>query len=292
MEKNEIYYKMVERGKLHMNKLMGNNDEIQVISTREIASMMETGHDSILRKLNGRKDSKSKGIVEVLGLHHLDVSDYFIESTYINEQNKVQPEYLCTKIGCDFLANKFTGEKGILFTAKYVKRFEEMKKELNKPSVPQSYAHALLEAGRLALENEQLQLDNQRKQEVIEVITKDNITFDEFNKRVRSLVGIISRNKSISYGEVWRILYSYIDLKIGVNLKLRQTYKMRKLQENRIEDGKKSYTQSTLKQKVSVLSCVKEDEYDQFLRIISCYANEQGIDITDYNKLTIESEVA
>ena len=29
-------------------------------------------------------------------------------------------------MGCDFLANKFTGEKGIIFTAKYVKRFNDM----------------------------------------------------------------------------------------------------------------------------------------------------------------------
>ena len=33
--------------------------------------------------------------------------------------------YECTKMGCELLANKLTGEKGILFTAKYVKRFKD-----------------------------------------------------------------------------------------------------------------------------------------------------------------------
>ena len=32
----------------------------------------------------------------------------------------------------DFLANKFTGEKGILFTAKYVKRFNEMEQQIKQ----------------------------------------------------------------------------------------------------------------------------------------------------------------
>lgn len=47
-----------------------------------------------------------------------------------------------TKLGCDFLANKFTGEKGILFTARYVKRFHEMEEAL-KPKMPVTYRDAI-----------------------------------------------------------------------------------------------------------------------------------------------------
>ena len=36
------------------------------------------------------------------------------------------PCYLLSKMGCEMVANKLTGEKGILFTAAYVKRFNEM----------------------------------------------------------------------------------------------------------------------------------------------------------------------
>ena len=54
------------------------------------------------------------------------VSDYFIKSTYLTEQNKEMPCYEVTRMGCDFLANKSTGENGIVFTAKYVKRFYEL----------------------------------------------------------------------------------------------------------------------------------------------------------------------
>lgn len=54
------------------------------------------------------------------------VTDYFVKSSYTTVQNKEMPCYYVTKLGCDFLANKFNGEKGVLFTARYVKRFYEM----------------------------------------------------------------------------------------------------------------------------------------------------------------------
>ena len=86
--------------------------------------MMKVSHKSILRKIDGSKDRR--GYAEILRDNQMVVSDYFIKSFYKSEQNKNMPCYLVTKLGCDFLANKFTGEKGILFTAKYVKCFDEM----------------------------------------------------------------------------------------------------------------------------------------------------------------------
>jgi phage regulator Rha-like protein len=86
--------------------------------------MMGIEHYKILRKLEGGKDRK--GYIEILTDSQMGVSDYFIKSSYKDESGKENPCYLFTKMGCEFIANKFTGEKGILFTAKYVKRFNEM----------------------------------------------------------------------------------------------------------------------------------------------------------------------
>ena len=75
--------------------------------------------------LGGSKDVV--GIIPILRKHSSEVSKYFIESTYkVEGNNKTYKCYECTKLGCDMLANKMTGEKGILFTAKYVERFNEM----------------------------------------------------------------------------------------------------------------------------------------------------------------------
>lgn len=99
------------------------------ITTLDVAEMMELEHWKLLRKLEGRTDKEgnhTKGYIDILGDNHLVVTDFFIKSTYRTEQNKELPCYNVTKMGCDFLANKFTGEKGVVFTARYVKRFNEL----------------------------------------------------------------------------------------------------------------------------------------------------------------------
>lgn len=100
------------------------------ITTLEIAEMMEVSHNDILRKLEGRKDRK--GYIQILGESQMAVTDFFIKSSYRTEQNKEMPCYEVTKLGCDFLANKFTGEKGVLFTARYVKRFHDMENAIQQ----------------------------------------------------------------------------------------------------------------------------------------------------------------
>lgn len=58
------------------------------------------------------------------------------------------------------VANKMTGEKGVLFTAKYVTKFEEMEKELNNKNqfnLPTTYKEALLQLVEQVEKNEQLE---------------------------------------------------------------------------------------------------------------------------------------
>ena len=42
-------------------------------------------------------------------------------------------EYQVTKKGCELIAHKTEGEKGVLFTVKYMERFEKMEQEISKP---------------------------------------------------------------------------------------------------------------------------------------------------------------
>ena len=105
------------------------------ITTLEVAEMMEVEHWELLRKLDGRtkKDgSHSKGYIEILNDNHLVVVDFFIKSSYLDAKGEERPCYEVTRLGCDFLANKSTGEKGVLFTARYVKRFQEMENQVEK----------------------------------------------------------------------------------------------------------------------------------------------------------------
>ncbi|AQR93399.1 Rha family transcriptional regulator [Clostridium saccharoperbutylacetonicum] len=101
-----------------------NNNPL-TIDSREVADMTGKRHDHLIRDI--------KGYIKVLDdSPTLGTPNFFVESTYINSQNKEQPCYLLTRKGCDMVANKMTGEKGILFTATYVTKFEEMEQQMNK----------------------------------------------------------------------------------------------------------------------------------------------------------------
>lgn len=139
-----------------MNEIVKNNKK--TITTIEIAEMLETRHYKVLEKLEGTKDGRTKGVIPILNDHNFVVVDYFIKSCYIDSKGEERPCYLVTKLGCDFLANKFTGEKGILFTAKYVKRFDEMEKEIKNPyNLPTTYKEALLQLLEQVEKNEKLE---------------------------------------------------------------------------------------------------------------------------------------
>ena len=100
----------------------------QAIDSREVAEMVEKNHKELLRDIR-----KYVEIMEKTGERNFAPSDFFIPSSYISTQNKEQPCYLITKKGCGMIANKLTGEKGVLFTAAYVTAFEEMQKVLDIP---------------------------------------------------------------------------------------------------------------------------------------------------------------
>ena len=193
-----------------MNEIILQNSKTQnaTISTLEIAEMMETEHWKILRKLDGRTKKNGehdKGYIEILRDNQMVVSDYFIKSSYKSEQNKDMPCYLVSKLGCDFLANKFTGEKGILFTARYVKKFDEMEQKINNQyKLPTTYKEALIQLLEKVEENEKLIEENQHKQEVINGLTDD---VDIYKKK--DIINRICRRRHDNYANRYKELYKW-----------------------------------------------------------------------------------
>lgn len=97
-----------------------------LVDSREVAEMIGKRHDHLLADI--------RKYIVILDSQDFGSQNFFIPSTYLNEQNKTQPCFLITRKGCDMVANKMTGEKGVLFTAAYVSRFEEMEKRLSAPT--------------------------------------------------------------------------------------------------------------------------------------------------------------
>lgn len=106
-----------------MNKKLENK-----LSSREVSEMMEMEHKHLIRKIDAINLDFRKS--------NIGFSKYWRESTYkVEGQTREYREFLITKRGCEFLANKTTGTKGNLFTDKYMDRFSQME-EVIKNNIP------------------------------------------------------------------------------------------------------------------------------------------------------------
>jgi Rha family phage regulatory protein len=95
-----------------------------LVDSREVAEMIDRPHYDLMKSI--------RQYCEYLTQGDFPFSDFFIESTYQDSTGRILPCYLLTRKGCDMVANKMTGEKGVLFSATYVSRFEEMEKYLTE----------------------------------------------------------------------------------------------------------------------------------------------------------------
>ena len=196
--------------------------EIFVIDSREVAEMMGKTHSALLKDLQGSKDGKSIGIIPTLEKSNFDLSNYFVESSY-KAGTKEYKCFLCTKLGCEMLGNKQQGEKGILFTAKYVERFNEYEKRLQELSMP-SYAieDPIKRAERWIEEyKEKVKLEH-----TIKEITTHALTIEDsrlvINRLVRKIATEVYHGK---FQNCWDALYNKFNYLEGINIKKRKRAK-------------------------------------------------------------------
>lgn len=172
-----------------MNKLIEQDNQLH-IDSREVAEMVEKRHDNLVRDIDGYVavlDHSSK----------LRADSFFIEKAYSAGTGKKYKHYLLTRKGCEMVANKMNGEKGILFTAEYVTRFDEMQKELDNPfKLPKNYKEALLELVNKEEQNEMLQLTIDQQQP--KVAFADAVTASESSILILELAKILTQNGYIT----------------------------------------------------------------------------------------------
>ena len=189
-----------------INELATSTKE-NTISSREVAEMMDYNHKDILRKIDN--------LNKELGVAQISSTQYWIESTYVHEQNKMTyREYQVTKKGCELIAHKTEGQKGVLFTVRYMDKFEEMEKKLQK-QLPGTYIEALEQL--LASEKEkarvQLELkDEQHKNEMLMHFNKLYTTTEiakELGMKSAAKLNKVLNDKGIQFKQngTW-VLYS------------------------------------------------------------------------------------
>ncbi|MGL5961200.1 MAG: Rha family transcriptional regulator, partial [Cetobacterium sp.] len=92
-----------------MELVIINSNGVNVVSSRVVAEQLGKEHSDVTRKIK-----------EVLGVGE------FSESSYVNSQNKTQPEFLLTKDGFILLCMNYTGYND--FKRAYIAKFNEMEK--------------------------------------------------------------------------------------------------------------------------------------------------------------------
>jgi len=192
-----------------MNEISNFSKEPITMSSREISTLVGSSHDNVLKTIRRLIDG---GIVSKTE-----------PRSYQHQQNKqTYYEYFLNKRDSLIVVVRLSPE----FTAVVIDRWQELERELenaNKPAIPQTYAAALLEAGRLALEvekqAEQLLLAKPKVEFVDKFTSKDalqnatqvgqtlKMSAVKLNRTLDELGGIY--NKSVKRGRVFS--QSWID---------------------------------------------------------------------------------
>ncbi|MEN3130427.1 Rha family transcriptional regulator [Bacillus cereus] len=147
------------------NNLQVNNQEVNYIDSLEVAVMTGKRHADLLRDIENYKS--------VLENAKLRFQNFFVESSYkTSGNNKTYKSYLLTRKGCELVANKMTGEKGVLFTVAYIDRFHEMEKAVQQPALPTTYKEALLQLVEQVEATEKLQAQLDEQAPAISITTK------------------------------------------------------------------------------------------------------------------------
>lgn len=154
---------------------------VPVVDSREVAEMVGKEHSNLMRDV--------RGYVSILENSNLNSQNFFIKDTYkVEGNNKTYDCFLLTRKGCDMVANKMTGEKGVLFTAEYVTKFEEMEQTL-RGQVPklskELQAILMLDEKTLEIDNRVTDLENRMTIET----GNQKVLSDLVNKKVMAVLG-------------------------------------------------------------------------------------------------------
>lgn len=251
-----------------MNELqLINKCGVFYADSRQVAEMIGKQHFNLLRDIDN--------YISVIGQNSkLSSDNFFIKSTYKSGTGKTYPCYLITRKGCDMVANKMTGDKGILFTAEYVTRFDEMERTL-KNNMPVSAEELFLQSAKLfaehgreikALKNVAVAQndrigDMEKKVQLVYDCT--TITHDNWRTHVRPLINQIAKyipvlDSTDRFSAAWQESYHRLEQKFNCNLTLRVNNKKERL---RLAGATKKVID-----KVNNLDIIGEDK-----RLIECY---------------------
>lgn len=95
-----------------------NKKEVNVVTSLDVAETFEKEHKNVLRDVRELPCSEEFRLLN------------FVQSEYLNQQNRKQPMYYITRDGFTLLVMGYTGEKAMKFKESYINQFNAMEKAL------------------------------------------------------------------------------------------------------------------------------------------------------------------
>lgn len=242
-----------------------------LVDSRQVAEMTDVRHSDLLEKINNYIQYLENGVFRY--------QDFFIPSTYKTEgNNKTYDCYLITKKGCDMVANKMTGEKGVLFTATYVTRFDEMEKQLSKPLPQMSQMEIIAAIAQGAAEHEKqlkqiAEMQTKQAEELQgmrDVITLDTTSWrTDTAKLINRIADKLGGTEHIV--NIRTEAYKLLDARMGVNVKQRLTNLRNRLMNEGVCKSKRD--------KTNQLDVIGDDKklIEGFVAIVKDMAIKAGI---------------
>ena len=197
-----------------MNELIiTDKNGILTVDSREVAEMTGKRHSDLIRDIE-----KYIQAMQNSQNAKLRYDNFFIESNYKSGTGKEYKCFLLTKKGCDMVANKMTGDKGVIFTAIYVEKFHDMESKLiHEYKLPTNFKEALLGLVEKIEENEELTKQLEYKEELLIGLTED---IDIYKKQV--ILNRVVKHKGANFRDRWNELYRVFRETYHIDLKARK----------------------------------------------------------------------
>lgn len=236
-----------------------------VVTSRQVAENFEKEHKNILRDIENILESEDGSILS---------NAYFVESEYVNSNNRKFKEYLLTRDGFSLLVMGFTGAKALQWKLKYIEAFNKMEDTLKKPMCLEDILISSLQEMK-AIKTQLNQVNHhaleakskaEETKEEVQAI-RDVITLDsnDWRRETNNIINKIA-TKLGGFDHIQQIkneIYNTLDKSYGVKIQSRLLNKQKKM----ALEGTAKYKID----KVNKLDVIAEDK-----KLINGYINIVG----------------
>ena len=207
-----------------ISKINLRGEEINVVSSRDIAEGLGKRHDHVLRDLDN-----------ILKSDNPNLGSEIIDSSYINSRGKEYREYLLTKDGFTLYMFNIQGYND--FKMAYINKFNEMEQALRNPF--KNMSKEMQSIWLLDTKTQELdkKIDTVAKDfnNFVENETLSTVMCDELSKKVRRVgTRLLGGHDSVAYkinkGHYRKVLFTdiYNQLKREFGIDVRTSYKILK----------------------------------------------------------------